>query len=342
MRLFIAAEMPEEIEDALLENLAELRELVDGKPVRPDSLHMTLAFIGEVPAERAADAAACLDAACTGHRGIDLELDDYGSFGRANKAVLWQGVVDDYEISQLADDVRYELGLAGFELEPRDFRAHVTLMRSANLAEMELPCPFGASGEVTRITLFESALTPTHAEYTPLHTVELPGSPRRVTEGPTLFIDADACPVTAEALAAARKAKLPVVIAGNSSQNLMRHARKDDPTEPCEGCWVSTLQVATGADSADFAIVEQLEPGDVVVTQDIGLAAMVLGRSAAAIGVRGRVYSLATIDSQLMVRHEEKKVRRQGGRTQGPAAFTDEDRDRFKRNLARLLAEATR
>ena len=77
-----------------------------------------------------------------------------------------------------------------------------------------------------------------------------------------------------------------------------------------------------------------------VVTQDIGLASMVLGRGAAAIGVRGHIYNKATIDMQLFIRHEEKKVRRAGGRTQGPTAFTDDDRERFQRNLAQLLREA--
>ena len=100
---------------------------------------------------------------------------------------------------------------------------------------------------------------------------------------------------------------------------------------------METLAVGVGADSADFAIVERLQPGDVVVTQDIGLASMVLGRDAAAIGVRGRVYDKATIDMQLFIRHEEKKVRRAGGRTKGPDPFTDEDRARFVRNLEGLL-----
>ena len=164
----------------------------------------------------------------------------------------------------------------------------------------------------------------------------------------TLLIDADACPVKRDALACARRAHVPVVIAGNSTQNLARHIRPDDPRTPEDargkrhgrgGFWVDTLDVSIGADSADFAIVERLQPGDVVVTQDIGLASMVLGRDAAAIGVRGRVYDKATIDMQLFIRHEEKKVRRAGGRTRGPAAFTNDDRERFKRNLARLLAE---
>ena len=157
---------------------------------------------------------------------------------------------------------------------------------------------------------------------------------------PTLFIDADACPVTREAVDAARRAKVPCVIAGNSTQNLTRHIRRTDPTNPCDGFWVRTLQVGVGADAADFAIVENLKPHDVVVTQDIGLASIVLGRGASAIGVRGHVYSPLTIDSMMFIRHEEKKVRRAGGRTRGPAAFEDDDRERFVRNLRKLLQEA--
>lgn len=140
----------------------------------------------------------------------------------------------------------------------------------------------------------------------------------------TLFIDADACPVTRESIDCARRAGVAVVIAGNSTQNLERHIRRDDPRDAehaRRGFWVTTLDVSVGADSADFAIVERLQAGDVVVTQDIGLASMVLGRDAAAIGVRGRVYDKATIDMQLFIRHEEKKVRRAGGRTRGPAAL---------------------
>lgn len=158
----------------------------------------------------------------------------------------------------------------------------------------------------------------------------------------TLYIDADACPVTREALVCARRARVPVVIVGNTTQNLERHIRRDDPRDATHGgFWVDVLDVSIGADSADFAIVERLQPDDVVVTQDIGLASMVLGRGAAAIGVRGRVYTKATIDMDLFIRHEEKKVRRAGGRTRGPAALADDDRERFTRNLTDLLAHVT-
>lgn len=167
-----------------------------------------------------------------------------------------------------------------------------------------------------------------------------------MTHRPTLYIDADACPVTAEALFVARKHKIPVVIAGNSTQNLERHIRRGDPRKPTDPAsptdsfWVDALPVGVGADAADFAIVQELRPYDVVVTQDIGLAAMVLGRDAYAIGVRGRVYTQSTIDMDMFIRHEEKKVRRQGGRTKGPAAFTDEDRKYFSDRLDRLVEEA--
>ena len=158
----------------------------------------------------------------------------------------------------------------------------------------------------------------------------------------TIYLDADACPVTAEALAVARACQVPAVIAGNSTQNLARHLRRGDPRTPTGGFWVDTLPVGVDADAADFAIVQELQPGDIVVTQDIGLAAMALGRRARAIGVRRRVFTLATIDLDLHIRHEEKKVRRQGGRTKGPAAFEDDDRERFAANLRRLVDKALR
>lgn len=121
---------------------------------------------------------------------------------------------------------------------------------------------------------------------------------------PTVYIDADACPVTAEAVNIARNRNIPVVIAGNSTQNLLRHVRRSDPRQPTDGFWVDTLAVG--------------------------------------IGVRGRVYSRATIDADMQIRHLEKNVRRQGGRTKGPAAFEDEDRERFAANLRRLVDESLR
>lgn len=145
----------------------------------------------------------------------------------------------------------------------------------------------------------------------------------------TLFIDADACPVTRDAIAVARTAHVPVVLVGNETQNLARLA--DRPG-------VEAVQMGVGRDAADFAIVERLAPHDIVVTGDIGLAAMVLGRGARAIGLRGREFTLATIDSELALRHAEKRHRRSGGRTKGgPPPFTDDDREHFRAVLQRML-----
>ena len=148
---------------------------------------------------------------------------------------------------------------------------------------------------------------------------------------PTIFIDADACPVTRDAIAIARVYSLPVVLVANRSQNLARYAARPN---------VEILEVASGPDAADYAMVPRLSPGDIVVTQDIGLAAMALARQTLAVSPRGRVFQAATIDAELALRHAEQRHRRAGGRTGGPTPFQDEDRERFRKSLERLLAEA--
>jgi uncharacterized protein YaiI (UPF0178 family) len=144
----------------------------------------------------------------------------------------------------------------------------------------------------------------------------------------TMFIDADACPVTSEAISVARSHGAPVILVGNSTQTFDKHLRRNG---------VEAIQVGQGRDAADFAIVERLQTGDIVVTQDIGVAAMALGRGAKALSPRGRIFWLATIDAELAVRHAEQKHRRAGGRTGGPSKFTEEDREHFVDSLERLF-----
>jgi uncharacterized protein YaiI (UPF0178 family) len=147
----------------------------------------------------------------------------------------------------------------------------------------------------------------------------------------TVYIDADACPVTRDAISVARGKGLPVVLVGNGTQSFDRYAGRKG---------VEAIQVGQGPDSADFAIVELLVPGDIVVTQDIGLAAMVLGRGAEAVSPRGRIFYRATIDIEMEVRHAEARLRRSGGRTGGPSPFTEEDREHFVESLERLIRGA--
>jgi len=149
----------------------------------------------------------------------------------------------------------------------------------------------------------------------------------------TLFVDADACPVTREAITVGRANGFRIMLVANTNQNFSRYEGR---------AGVETLTVGTGPDAADFAIIGELSPGDIVVTQDIGLAAMVLGRGAGAISPRGRIFYLSTIDIEMEVRHAEKKVRRAGGRTGGPSKFGDEDREHFVDQLERLIRDTRR
>jgi uncharacterized protein YaiI (UPF0178 family) len=147
---------------------------------------------------------------------------------------------------------------------------------------------------------------------------------------PTIYIDADACPVTRDTMAVAKTRAIPVVLVANESQNLARYADREK---------VEILQVSSGRDSADFAMVARLAAGDIVVTADLGLAAMALAKGAHALSPRGRVYLAATIDAELAVRHAEQRHRRAGGRTGGPSPFLEEDRIHFRESLTRLLKE---
>ena len=80
-----------------------------------------------------------------------------------------------------------------------------------------------------------------------------------------------------------------------------------------------------------------LSHDDVVVTQDFGLAAMVLGKGARAVNQNGLVYTNENIDKLLMERHIGAKIRRSGGRTKGPAKRIQEDNERFEAAFAKLL-----
>jgi len=135
-----------------------------------------------------------------------------------------------------------------------------------------------------------------------------------------VFIDADACPVLNEAVRIATIRGFEVVLAGNDTQNLKRFADTDG---------VSIIEVPVGRDSADFALALEVSPSDIVVTDDIGLASIALGRSARVLTSRGYEYNTQTIDFELHLRHEGQKIRRSGGRTKGPKGFTPDDRTRF-------------
>lgn len=92
-----------------------------------------------------------------------------------------------------------------------------------------------------------------------------------------------------------------------------------------------------GSDSADFKLVNLVEKNDLVVTQDYGLAAMVLAKSGRALNQNGMIYSEKNMDTLLFTRHVAKKVRMAGGRTKGPHKRTKEQNEDFLRILQKML-----
>jgi 2'-5' RNA ligase len=173
MRLFIAAELPEALFEALSETSALLREQVRGRYVAPDRFHVTLAFLGETDAARVGEIAELIDDACVDMGPIHARLGALGSFGRRKSATLWQAVESDGALEELAGALRARLWDAGFSFDDKGFLAHMTLMRSADLTSGALPMPLMARGEIDTVALFKSDLSGPHPVYTALHTAVL-------------------------------------------------------------------------------------------------------------------------------------------------------------------------
>ena len=115
----------------------------------------------------------------------------------------------------------------------------------------------------------------------------------------TILIDADGCPVVDLTLQIAKQFGVPVIILCDTSHQIER-----------EG--VQTLVFDKGADSVDFALVNRVKPGDVVVTQDYGLASMCLVKCARVLNQNGLEYTADNIDALMLRRYENKKLLRAG------------------------------
>jgi uncharacterized protein YaiI (UPF0178 family) len=100
---------------------------------------------------------------------------------------------------------------------------------------------------------------------------------------------------------------------------------------------VNHITVGDGDQAADMALINRTSRGDIVVTQDWGLAALALGKGAKAIDPGGRIHTNDQMDFLLEERHLKAKFRRGGGRTKGPSARTAMDDERFEANFKKLL-----
>jgi uncharacterized protein len=144
-----------------------------------------------------------------------------------------------------------------------------------------------------------------------------------------IWVDADACPGVIKEIIfrAAERLQISTILVANQ---MLR-------TPPSR--YIRAIQVPSGFDVADRHIVDQLAPGDLVITADIPLAAGVIERGAHALNPRGELYTTANIQERLTMRNFMEGLRSAGVETGGPAAFNQADRQAFGNTLDRFLAK---
>jgi uncharacterized protein YaiI (UPF0178 family) len=142
----------------------------------------------------------------------------------------------------------------------------------------------------------------------------------------TIYVDADACPVVRETVEAARRHSIPVTLLCDTN-----HVLTSD--------YARVEVVSAGADAVDFALVNRCQKGDIVVTQDYGVAAMALGKGAHPIHQSGMWYTDRNIDALLAERHLNKKARMAHSKhhLHGPKKRVSEDDERYVQSLERLI-----
>ncbi len=139
-----------------------------------------------------------------------------------------------------------------------------------------------------------------------------------------ILIDADGCPVVDIALRLGNRFGVPCLILCDTAHEFHRAGAE-------------TLVFDKGADSVDFSLVSRVSPGDIVVTQDYGLASMCLSRKARILHQDGWEYTPYNIDALLLVRHESRKYRSSGGRMKGQKKRTQAQNAAFEAALGQIL-----
>ena len=147
---------------------------------------------------------------------------------------------------------------------------------------------------------------------------------------PTIYVDADACPVKGEALRVAERHAVPIVYVANAG---LRPSR--DPM-------VRYVMVPQGADAADDWIVEQAVAGDIVVTADIPLASRALAKGAAVLGPNGKPFTEASIGMALAMRDLNRHLRETGESRGFNASFGPRERSQFLQSFDEMVRRVTR
>lgn len=141
-----------------------------------------------------------------------------------------------------------------------------------------------------------------------------------------IFVDADGCPVVDIAIEMAKEYKKNITVVKNYAHNITSD-------------YANIVTVDISRDSADYYIVNHISAGDIVITQDYGLAAMVLARGGVAISQNGHVITVENIDGMLNTRHINQKLRRQNIYTSKFKKRNNEANIDFEAGLRKLMEE---
>ena len=142
-----------------------------------------------------------------------------------------------------------------------------------------------------------------------------------------IIVDADGCP----------------------GKHLIEKAAKENSIELIMYCDINHVlnsdyalikYVDSGFQTVDMKVANEARSKDIVITQDFGVAAMVLAKGAYAMGTKGHIYDNDNIDKLLFERHMSSKLRRSGGKTFGPKKRTNEDDEKLYNNLLKLISKA--
>ncbi len=139
-----------------------------------------------------------------------------------------------------------------------------------------------------------------------------------------VLVDADGCPVVDIAVRICREFRLPCLLLCDTSHEFSREGAQ-------------TLVFDKGADSVDYALVNRVEPEDIVITQDYGLASMCLAKNARVLHQDGWEYTEYNIEALLFQRHASREYRAAGGRTKGPAKRKNTQNRAFEIALRQIL-----
>ncbi|GHH99908.1 YaiI/YqxD family protein [Neobacillus kokaensis] len=143
-----------------------------------------------------------------------------------------------------------------------------------------------------------------------------------------IYVDADACPVKDIIISEALRADIPVTLVTSFSH----FSSAEQPAG------VETIYVDSGADAADYRIMKLAESGDVIVTQDYGLASLGLAKGCIVLHHKGFTYTNENIDQLLQTRYLSAMARKSGKRTKGPKPFTQEDREQFRALFKKVIS----